>query len=114
MLLLATAVSRVDNLEFLADVIPKTTTYKQFKAKENKNNRAGVQKGQKTLNGKKQSEPRSNKGIEHMLNATTTNGDKPPAKPSGGRQTTLTTMVDRTVEASGRGRVEEEDEDMEE
>jgi DNA-directed RNA polymerase I subunit RPA43 len=30
---LATAVSRIDNLEFLADVIPKTTTYRQFKEK---------------------------------------------------------------------------------
>jgi hypothetical protein len=29
----ATAVSRIDNLEFLADVIPKTTTYRQFKEK---------------------------------------------------------------------------------
>jgi DNA-directed RNA polymerase I subunit RPA43 len=27
----ATAVSRIDNLEFLADIVPKTKTYKQFK-----------------------------------------------------------------------------------
>ncbi|KAL4865472.1 hypothetical protein BDV12DRAFT_148917 [Aspergillus spectabilis] len=50
---LATAVSRIDNLEFLADVIPKTTTYKQFKekrAKETAKN-TGVEKGQRTLNG---------------------------------------------------------------
>lgn len=114
--LLATAVSRVDNLEFLSDVIPKTTTYKQFKekkAKESKNNRGAVQKGQKTLNnGKKQSEPRTNKGIEHMLNA---NGDDdPPSRPKAGSQTLLTTMVDRTLESSGRGKEESEDVDMEE
>ncbi|PGH05572.1 DNA-directed RNA polymerase I subunit RPA43 [Blastomyces parvus] len=50
---LATAVSRIDNLEFLADVIPKTTTYKQFKEKRAKEtaNGAGVSKGQRTLNG---------------------------------------------------------------
>ncbi|KAM5433484.1 putative DNA-directed DNA polymerase [Microsporum ferrugineum] len=30
---LATAVSRIDNLEFLSDVIPKTTTYGKFKEK---------------------------------------------------------------------------------
>lgn len=30
---LANAVARIDNLDFLADVIPKTTTYKQFKEK---------------------------------------------------------------------------------
>ncbi|KKZ60112.1 hypothetical protein EMCG_05137 [[Emmonsia] crescens] len=50
---LATAVARIDNLEFLADVIPKTTTYKQFKetrAKETANG-ASVSKSQRTLNG---------------------------------------------------------------
>lgn len=30
----ANAVSRVENLEFLADVVPKTTTYKQHKQKQ--------------------------------------------------------------------------------
>ncbi|KAK2806225.1 hypothetical protein FQN50_005950 [Emmonsiellopsis sp. PD_5] len=50
---LATAVSRIDNLEFLADVIPKTTTYKQFKEKKAKEaaNGTGISKGQRTLNG---------------------------------------------------------------
>ncbi|KAL3476088.1 histone-fold-containing protein [Aspergillus californicus] len=50
---LATAVSRIDNLEFLADVIPKTTTYKQFKEKRAKetSKEPGVEKGQRTLNG---------------------------------------------------------------
>lgn len=113
--MLATAVSRIDNLEFLSDVIPKTTSYKKFKeakAKETKNNRGAVQKGQKTLNnGKKQPEPRSSKGIEHMLNA---NGDDPPSRPKGGSQTLLTTMVDRTVESGGRGKEEGGDVNMEE
>ncbi|KAL4819501.1 histone-fold-containing protein [Aspergillus spinulosporus] len=50
---LATAVSRIDNLEFLADVIPKTTTYKQFKEKRAKESGKDleVEKGQRTLNG---------------------------------------------------------------
>ncbi|BDD55535.1 hypothetical protein MPDQ_007051 [Monascus purpureus] len=51
---LATAVSRIDNLEFLADVIPRTTTYKQFKeskAKEAAKNNTVREKGQRTLNG---------------------------------------------------------------
>ncbi|KAL4942143.1 hypothetical protein BDV06DRAFT_193021 [Aspergillus oleicola] len=50
---LATAVSRIDNLEFLADVIPKTTTYKQFKQKQVKDSskEVEVEKGQRTLNG---------------------------------------------------------------
>ncbi|KAF3483069.1 uncharacterized protein GIQ15_02393 [Arthroderma uncinatum] len=33
---IATAVSRIDNLEFLSDVIPKTTTYGKFKEKRAK------------------------------------------------------------------------------
>ncbi|PLN85952.1 histone-fold-containing protein [Aspergillus taichungensis] len=53
---LATAVSRIDNLEFLSDVIPKTTTYKQFKEKRGRESAAtgpsaDVEKGQRTLNG---------------------------------------------------------------
>jgi DNA-directed RNA polymerase I subunit RPA43 len=31
LILPAIAVSRIDNLEFLADIVPKTKTYKQFK-----------------------------------------------------------------------------------
>ncbi|KAJ5218619.1 uncharacterized protein N7498_000718 [Penicillium cinerascens] len=50
---LATAVSHIDNLEFLSDVIPKTTTYKQFKEKKAKDaaKSAEMEKGQRTLNG---------------------------------------------------------------
>lgn len=50
---IATAVSHIDNLEFLSDVIPKTTTYKQFKEKKAKEaaKESGMEKGQRTLNG---------------------------------------------------------------
>ncbi|KAJ5496465.1 Histone-fold [Penicillium fimorum] len=50
---LASAVSHTDNLEFLSDVIPKTTTYKQFKEKKAKDaaNQGAIEKGQRTLNG---------------------------------------------------------------
>ncbi|OOQ85471.1 CBF/NF-Y family transcription factor [Penicillium brasilianum] len=50
---LATAVSHIDNLEFLSDVIPKTTTYKQFKENKAKDaaKHAEMEKGQRTLNG---------------------------------------------------------------
>ncbi|CBF86575.1 hypothetical protein AN2307.2 [Aspergillus nidulans FGSC A4] len=43
----------LDNLEFLADVIPKTTTYKQFKEKRAKESGKDleIEKGQRTLNG---------------------------------------------------------------
>ena len=42
----ATAVSRIDNLEFLSDVIPKTTTYRQFKEKRAKESAKEVRKSQ--------------------------------------------------------------------
>ncbi|WEW57735.1 hypothetical protein PRK78_003202 [Emydomyces testavorans] len=50
----STAVSRIDNLEFLSDVIPKTTTYKQFKEKKAREaaKEAGRSKGQRTLSRK--------------------------------------------------------------
>jgi hypothetical protein len=50
----AAAVSRIENLEFLSDVIPKTTTYKQFKEKKSKEaaTESGTSKGQRLLNGR--------------------------------------------------------------
>ena len=57
----ANAVSRVENLEFLSDVVPKTTTFRQFKQKKVQEPAAsdgladglanGVGKGQSTLDG---------------------------------------------------------------
>lgn len=37
--------ARIDNLEFLSDVIPKTTTYKQFKAKKAREEAAAAAAG---------------------------------------------------------------------
>ncbi|KAK3113782.1 hypothetical protein LTR53_008589 [Teratosphaeriaceae sp. CCFEE 6253] len=52
----ANAVARVENLEFLSDVVPKTATYKQVKEKQAKDGGAvqangGLAKGQGTLDG---------------------------------------------------------------
>ncbi|KAI9774269.1 MAG: hypothetical protein M1840_004163 [Geoglossum simile] len=52
---LANAVSRIDNLEFLADVIPRTIPYKQYKEKKSKeakeaSNGDAIENGQTTLN----------------------------------------------------------------
>lgn len=44
----AGAVSRVDNLEFLTDVVPKTISYKEFKAKKAKEDQKNTN-GQTTL-----------------------------------------------------------------
>ena len=49
---IANAVARVENLEFLTDVVPKTQTYKQVKQKQAKEPTAksnGVTNGQRTL-----------------------------------------------------------------
>ncbi|KAL9029164.1 MAG: hypothetical protein Q9196_002558 [Gyalolechia fulgens] len=48
---LASAVSRIDNLEFLADLIPKTTTFREYKEKKAKTARPNVRlsSGQTTL-----------------------------------------------------------------
>lgn len=48
---IASAVSRIDNLEFLADVIPKTTTFREYKEKKAKIVRPNVRlsSGQTTL-----------------------------------------------------------------
>ncbi|KAF7158316.1 hypothetical protein CNMCM5623_003085 [Aspergillus felis] len=89
----ATAVSRIDNLEFLADVIPKTTTYKQFKEKKAKeaSKDAAFEKGQRTLNGTIPSMIKENGEGDHQK------VDKPSISPRAPSLSTL--MVDRTVEA---------------
>ncbi|KAL8834315.1 MAG: hypothetical protein Q9170_003810 [Blastenia crenularia] len=48
---LASAVSRIDNLEFLADVIPKTMTFREYKEKKAKSTKpnARLSTGQTTL-----------------------------------------------------------------
>ncbi|KAL8844686.1 MAG: hypothetical protein Q9176_000786 [Flavoplaca citrina] len=48
---LANAVARIDNLEFLTDVIPKTTTFREYKEKKSKSTKvnASLSTGQTTL-----------------------------------------------------------------
>ncbi|KAL4807832.1 histone-fold-containing protein [Aspergillus unguis] len=85
---LATAVSRIDNLEFLADVIPKTTTYKQFKEKRAKESAKdpSMEKGQRTLNGA--APPAVD---EHE---TTPNGKTDPTLPRSSRPPTMMMLVE--------------------
>ncbi|OJJ81722.1 histone-fold domain-containing protein [Aspergillus glaucus CBS 516.65] len=107
---LATAVSRIDNLEFLSDVIPKTTTYKQFKekkAKEGPVKSGGIEKGQRTLNGTKSSKSKS---LKPKVNGDSIDQDRPsteePLRSSGAP---ITLVVDRTVEGGSK----EQDRDVE-
>lgn len=73
-------------------MIPKTTTYKQFKEKKAKeaSKDAAFEKGQRTLNGT----------IPSMVKANGEGGHQKAEKPSiSPRVPSLTLMVDRTVEA---------------
>lgn len=59
---LANAVSRIDNLQFLEDVIPQTTTYREYKAKRaNKATKVPqpLQNGQTTLDASRSLPQRS-------------------------------------------------------
>jgi hypothetical protein len=66
----ANAVARVENLEFLTDVVPKTQTYKQVKqklAKEPAAKANGVANGQRTLDQHMgdAGEPQATNGASH-------------------------------------------------
>ena len=50
MRIVANAVARVENLEFLTDVVPKTTTYRQFKQKQAKDASTGAQEQEQSAN----------------------------------------------------------------
>ncbi|KAK2736733.1 hypothetical protein FQN57_000581 [Myotisia sp. PD_48] len=76
---IATAVARIDNLEFLSDVIPKTTTYGKFKEKKAKEKakRGGKVPVQQTLNempGGKRRTPESRRE-ESMVNLDDQSGE---------------------------------------
>lgn len=101
--MLATAVSRIDNLEFLSDVIPKTTTYRQFKekrAREAAQEAAAMEKGQRTLNGSsavtENGINRSPAGPSILQNQTNNDGGRNDANGPTGSMPTLSLMVDRT------------------
>ncbi|KAL4883255.1 histone-like transcription factor [Aspergillus karnatakaensis] len=97
---LATAVSRIDNLEFLTDVIPKTTTYKQFKEKRAKETAKdpGVEKGQRTLNGALPPVPDIEEETQNDKEASVSQSSRPP---------TMTMLVDEAKESQAK------DEDVE-
>ncbi|CAI7611272.1 unnamed protein product [Penicillium glandicola] len=97
---LASAVSHTDNLEFLSDVIPKTTTYKQFKEKKAKDaaNQGTMEKGQRTLNGTGASAPANGTG---MGDGTPQREDSKATSPSVPRPMVPVSalIADRTVES---------------
>ena len=68
----ANAVARVDNLEFLSDVVPRTMTFKQFKLRQPKDNAApsnGLANGQGPLDrhmGAKDAQPTNGAPLDIM------------------------------------------------
>lgn len=91
--------SHIDNLEFLSDVIPKTTTYKQFKEKKAKEAAAPgeLEKGQRTLNGTTPAAGEQN-GDTPMQSATKPEGlSQSPTMPRTPVVPVSALMADRTV-----------------
>jgi len=76
----ADAVARVDNLQFLEDVIPRTTTYKQYRANRAKKapkaaqGAESLQNGQTTLDGSR-SLPQRPVGTAEALEDAMDNGN---------------------------------------
>lgn len=77
-------------------MIPKTTTYKQFKEKRAKEKEPGPEKGQRTLNGNIPAAVEEKEEVEEQQSLQPVE-DKPSR---GSRPPTVTMMVDRTVDAS--------------
>ncbi|KAL9102973.1 MAG: hypothetical protein Q9163_001926 [Psora crenata] len=69
---LANAVSRIDNLSFLEDIVPKTTTYREYKSRKARANEesAPLQNGQTTLDASGPIHQRSASMEESIPNAT--------------------------------------------
>jgi hypothetical protein len=66
---IATAVSRIDNLEFLSDVVPKTQTYRQYKAEKAQEE---AEKAAAGANGERPGS--SSRNIQEMMQLPHTNG----------------------------------------
>ena len=123
----ANAVARIDNLEFLADVIPRTTTYRQFKEKKAKEaaNGTTVEAGQTTLDGKKpQAMENGVNGIPGPSYSAEMNGTHAPREmmplhspiaseyPSILSPTNGTSIVDRTVDQASHAHPSDADVEM--
>ncbi|KAJ5489157.1 DNA polymerase epsilon subunit C [Penicillium diatomitis] len=100
-----TAVSHIDNLEFLSDVIPKTTTYKKFKEKKAKDaaKRSEMEKGQRTLNGSGSGPGKSNGASSSVA----PDQDEVTASPTSVPRTPIVPVsvliADEPAEPAGRG-----------
>jgi hypothetical protein len=81
---ISSAVSHLDNLEFLVDVVPKTVPYKEVKEKKapagpKLNGEKSVEAGQTTLDGKKPAINGTN-GFGHAEQSGTAGEDDPNAQ----------------------------------
>jgi len=100
---LANAVARIDNLEFLSDVIPRTTTYGQYKAKKSQEYQAreaarskGIESGQTTLDGKK---PQQNGN--HVISELNGDADEPTEAAEGKTQAVPLHVSDLVPRSNG-------------
>ncbi|KAF2010204.1 histone-fold-containing protein [Aaosphaeria arxii CBS 175.79] len=115
----AAAVAKTDNLEFLVDVVPKTTTYGEFKKKQEARG-----KGKGRADGDRRENGGGVKGIQALLNATsttppTTNGNEKDAgeegqepKQNGHAEKEGETEVSEAMEVDEERREVSDDEEM--
>lgn len=91
----SSAIAKTDNLEFLVDVVPKTTTYKDFKKKQEEKERAKGKEGETEQEKEKGKEKEKEKEKEKKEG---TNGQA-----NGDGQTTLAGVVGRQPEEPANG-----------
>lgn len=118
----ANAVARIDNLEFLSDVIPRTTTFKEYKEKKARAARTDrpLQNGQTTLDGRRSLPQRpvervgaGEKAIDDGSVSDTTVDDHDANDSHGDRTSTNGAKVLQHHKPNGRAQQHDEAEDVE-
>jgi DNA polymerase epsilon subunit 4 len=121
----SSAISKTDNLEFAVDVVPKTTTYKEFKKKQEDKERVSGskdkgkekavngtgQKGQTTLDGKLVDELKD--AAEEVPNGETNNAIEDEASQGGSTEPALTPQAEEIPDAMEVDNEQERVEDSE-
>ena len=116
---LANAVARIDNLEFLIDVVPRTMSYREFKAKKALKGAArtmrALQTGQRTLDdnlprpNRTTEQPSPNNTESDQRNFSPEEGSQAPdtVPPLSGTSRTNGDLVFQHYEPNGHARREE-------
>lgn len=106
--MLATAVSRIDNLEFLSDIVPRTKTYRQIKEDAAREEATAASKAGQPPNGT--NGEASTKPIQQMMQRQSlVNGQQPNGQADAvvaqqqSEPTPPSPLVHRTIMQNGHG-----------